>query len=362
MLIFAFNRTIGNLYKFVIQTVFMDYRKWETLGQHLEYPPNIEKFQKSFQVLECITPNDFYQKYKSDLRRLPRFKLLILKKYFNSTLDTKPAINIYFHILRQDCQLKTIFSPFGVRRFVASHILLGGAGVRTKLNLRYHRGLLRSLCWLSSIDVNKKYRKSISGKTVALVGGAPSPRDNCRQIAEKDLRVRLNTLSDESDEKNLYYFRSERLAHLAKSGDLAQIWKSPQWISIKNYAKYKLIKKNSTYNNISITISTDRAFYLGKLNAVPNIALDLLYNRTNTIYIYNVDLNLSKKYADGHRDQSQPSVLFDQVFGEHPGYVQFCLLKYLYIHRYVKIEKSTAFNIEWNMRKFCLKFRSVYTR
>jgi hypothetical protein len=330
-------------------------------NKYLSSPLNIKAYEDVYHSI-----SDF--KLNSDIARLKEYaknssynELVSMHIYYNVVLNVHSSTCIYHEILRRNSKISSVLRPFGFRRFIAAQIMLGGIGISTWLNRVYSKELITVLCFLSAFDNNKEYNKFVRGKSISLCGGAPSPRKNFEDVLSNDLVVRLNKHQVSNEKDDIIYFRSERLSHLAKSGSLKNLSKIHCWLSIKTFRYYARLRYFDRLKNIVPTVSLDAAFDCGKLNAIPTAALDLIARSVGVVYVFDTDLNLSKKHKEGYRSSDLPDINFKHIFGDHPSYIQFTVLRYLYIKGYVKFEDNPNFDINWKYSKFVHVFSKVYS-
>lgn len=363
ILLFVCSRTYSKALSKCLLFLSARRRAVEQCSLHLTYPPNVDAYLKEMKDRTRIAPEKIDSHIKNNINKLKTYELQSLHKYYNTVLKTKQAAIVYHEILKRQSKLLSMLSPFGLRKFLAAHLLLGGIGVQTTIN-RNSKLLIASLGRACCIANNTNYREFLNHKTVSLCGGAPSPRDNKEEVLSSDVVVRLNRTIDNFELANVVYFRSEFLENLNRKGEIESLVCMPFWVSIKTVKQYFRIKlkKMLERNKVVVSLSTDGAFELGKLNAIPNVCLDLIYNGSQDIRIFDTDLNLSQKHKTGHRDEGQPVVDFKKVFGEHPSYVQYCALKYFSDSGYVTFEENPSFDVNWGYRKFIRSFISVYEK
>ncbi len=330
------------------------------VNTHLSYPPNVNLYENSYHAASKYKLRSGIKDLKEYAAYVSYSELISLHKYYNTILNFPNAICIYHEILRRNSKVFSIFFPFGLRRFIAAHIMLGGIGISTFLNSNYSKKLIMILCFFSEFDGSSKYSKYIKGKSISLCGGGPSPCDNFDNIVSNDLVIKLNREEISDQRVEVVYFRTEKLKHLDKNGRLFNFSKMNCWLSIKSFRHYVKLRYFARLKNITPTVSLNSAFDCGKLNAIPTAALDLISRSSGIIYVFDTDLNLSKRHKDGYRGNDLPDVNFQLIFGEHPSYTQYAVLRYLYMKGYVKFEENPNFDIEWNYSKFIRKFSKVY--
>lgn len=355
---------VARFYSKLIQKLYLLFscrsRVFISIDKLLVYPPNINSYEKAYHnVSDFYLGSDVFT-LKKYLKSIGYIELVSLHKYYNSRLKVQTAIVIYHEILRRNSKFSSLFRPFGLRRFLASHIMLGGVGIQTYFNKNHPKRLVAFLCFFSNFDNNRKYSDYLRNKSISLCGGAPSPKQNSNDILSNDVVIRLNRDLECEDIADVIYFRSEKLNSLASSGRLVSFSKVKYWLSIKTFRYYFKLRYLNRLEHIAPTISLDAAFDCGKLNAIPTVALDLISRSCGAITIYDTDLNLSKRHKQGYRGSDQPDVSFDLIFGEHPSYVQYAVLRYLYLNEYVNFEENPNFNINWQYKKFINVFSRVY--
>jgi len=242
-------------------------------------------------------------------------------------------------------------------------MLIGGVGIETVIN-KNSKMIVKLVGKCCSVSKKSSFGAFLKGKSVSLCGGAPSPRDNRADVKSADIVVRLNRTQNNFDDEDLVYYRSEFLDNLCENGGLHSLLEMPCWVSIKTVRHYFSLKGKSLFkkNRVVVSLTSDAAFDLGKLNAIPNVCFDLVYNGSEQIKIFDTDLNLSKMHNASHRVGSQSAIDFSTIFGEHPSYVQYCVLKYFSDSGYVSFEENPSFDVDWGYRKFIRRFISVYER
>lgn len=335
-------------------------RMIEKANEFLTYPPQTHLYERTMSELLGFHLEDNERLTKAYVSSLSNLEILSLHKYYNTVLNLPNACKVYHEILRRRSSILTIFEPFGLRRMLVAHLLLGGMGIPTRINSKFNNRLLELLVKICSIDSSREFKSAISGKSIAVCGGAPSPGDNSAQINACNLTVRLNKIYTGSESSDIVYFRSERLNHLNSTGQLENLPTVNAWISLKTFSYYYSLKKKTRASNLLVSISTDAAFDLGKLNAIPNVCLDLIRNGSRDITIFDSDQYLSGGHRKGYRDASQPQVQFNLIFGEHPAVIQFCVLKYLYKAELIRFEDNPNFDIRWGYRRFVRAFSAVH--
>lgn len=362
LILFVTSRFYSNTLIKVARLFSIKKRRLYKINQYLLYPPDVDSYVKQYQSHFSYDLASKSIVSKKFVKSLSYLELVSLHKFFNTTLEINSAIITFHEILRRNCQIKILFSPYGVRRFLASQILLGGLRVQTNLNFKFGKFLVKLLGMVCAFSYSNQFNSFVSNKTVSLCGGAPSPSDNRNDIDESDLVIRLNRHLSNGDRMDIVYFRSEKLNHMHKSGVLAQMPKFEFWSSLKTFKHYARLRYfGGNAKNVAATISLDSAFDLGKLNAIPTVCLDLLSKSCGKIKVFDTDLNLSKKHKVGYRSEGQPKVEFNLIFGEHPSYVQFCTLKYLYKLGLIEFEYNPNFNINWSYTEFIKQFKNVYS-
>lgn len=328
----------------------------------LEKPFDIKRFEREYNAMSDHSLKSSVGDLKKYSKKVSYIELLLLHKYYNIVLNINSSICLYHEILRRNLLVTSFFRPFGFRRFLAAHIQIGGIGFSTKVNERYSFLIIWVLCFISNFGRNEKYNNYIKNKTVSLCGGAPSPKDNSVEILKNELVVRLNKSKATDDIANVVYFRSERLQYLYDNDELTKLQDLDSWLSIKTFKYYFKLRFIYKFKRVSPTTSLDAAFEYGKLNAIPTVALDLVSKSSGKIYIFDTDLNLSKSHKIGYRDSGLPRVNFNQIFGDHPSYIQFLVLSYLHKKGYVEFEYNPNFCIDWSYTSFLRQFSKVYCK
>jgi len=330
-------------------------------NKYLSGALNIEAYEEAYHSISDFKLNSDIAKLKKHVKTRSYNELISMHIYYNIVLNIHSSTLIFHEILRRNSKLYSMLRPFGFRRYIAAQVMLGGIGIETRLNRVFSKELIKILCLLSSFDNNKKYSRFVCGKSISLCGGAPSPRQNFEDISSNDLVVRLNKEQCFNDQDDIVYFRSERLTHLAKNGKLKSFSNIHCWLSIKTFRYYAKLRYLYRFNNIAPTVSLDAAFDCGKLNAIPTAALDLISRSAGVVHIFDTDLNLSKKHKEGYRSSDLPEVNFNNIFGDHPSYIQFVVLRYLHNNGYVQFEDNPNFDINWKYSKFIKVFSKVYS-
>lgn len=337
-------------------------RRLHFLQPLLEKPFDIEVFEFEYNAISGYALKSSVGELKKYSKKVSYIELLLLHRYYNIALNVSHSICLYHEIIRRNLLFSSFFRPFGFRRFLATHVQLGGIGFFNIFNEKYSYQIIWLLCFISNFDANKKYNNYIRNKSVSLCGGAPSPKDNSADVLKNEVVVRLNKSKANDDITDVVYFRSERLRYLSSNDEFGALKGVGSWLSIKTFKYYFKLRYVYNFKRISPTTSLDAAFEYGKLNAIPTVALDLVSKSSGKIYIFDTDLNLSKSHKVGYRDSGLPSVNFNQIFGDHPSYIQFLVLSYLHKKGYVEFERNPNFCIEWSYTSFLRQFSKVYCK
>jgi len=343
---------------FTMRLLHCTEQKLDAAERLLTYPADIEKCKEAVK-------DHFAYKYglhlanlrdKKHFRHFSYQELLYLHKLANT--DLKPAdAQLYFHeILRRNLRIPIILGPDGIKKFLATQMLLRAMGIKTFVNRNDSALLIKALGFLCSIYLNKQFRNYVHKKSVSIVGGAPASSDNSSAIDNSDLIARFNCLTLPAERTELFYYRAERLEYMHREGKLSDINHFSGWKSLKVRRIYNKIKGE----HVCLTIASDGAFSFGKLNAVPNACIDLIYNGASKINIFNTNLNLSKSHDSSYRPSAMPPVQYGLIFGEHPAFVQFLLLKYLRTLNFIHLEDNEYLSLEWSYRKFSRRFNECW--
>jgi len=328
---------------------------------YLIYPPKLQFFEKRLEYIFGLKVKSSRSLVKATIRRRSYFELITLHKYYNTILDINTSVLIFHEILRRNSRPLALLRPYGLRRYLATHIMLGGMGIKTFINTYFDTHLVSWLLVICSFGKSVEFNNRVFNKSISVVGGAPSPRENQFDIDQSDLVVRINRDVKSEERMDIVYFRSEKLNYMYRSGRLGFIANMGCLASLKTFRHYFILKYLQFVNKVAPTPSLDSAFDCGKLNAIPTICLDLLSKSASKLFIFDTDLNLSKKHKEGYRDPDQPVVEFDLIFGEHPGYIQFVVLKYMDSLGRLEFESNDNFDIKWSYRRFLLALNESYS-
>jgi len=333
-------------------------QKLDAAERLLTYPADIEKCKAAvedhFSVKYGIPLSDVSK--KKHFRHFSYQELLYLHKLANTDLKLADAQSYFHEILRRNLRILGLLGPDGIKKFLATQMLLRAMGIKTFVNRHDSALLIRVLGFLCSIYLNQQFRNYVRNKSVSIVGGAPADSDNSANIYQSDLIARFNCLTAPTERTELFYYRAERLEYMNREGKLSDIQYFSGWKSLKVRKIYNKIKGD----HVCLTITSDGAFSFGKLNAVPNSCIDLIYNGASKIRVFNTNLNLSKSHVSGYRPSAMPPVQYGLIFGEHPALVQFLLLKYLHIQNLVQLEDNEYLSLEWSYRKFSRRFNQCW--
>lgn len=360
LILFVLSRTYSNLLNRFLLVVSGKSKEIQEMDSYLVYPPKIDLFEKKMEATFGLRVESRRSEVKATLKNRTYFELITLHKYYNTVLNTTNSVLVFHEILRKNSRIRALLRPYGVRRYLAAHLMLGGIGIKTPINASYGRRLIFLLNQICSFGRSMEFNVRVFNKTISVVGGAPSPRNNKQDIVECDLVVRLNREHPLEERTDIVYFRAEKLEHMYQNGRLDSIGDMGVLASLKTFRYYFRLRYLNSLKGVSPTPSLDAAFDCGKLNAVPTVCLDLVSKSPKNIFIFDTDLNLSKQHKDGYRDPEQPSVNFTQIFGEHPGYIQFIVLKYMNSLGLVQFEENSNFNIEWGYLKFLRALKYTY--
>lgn len=285
------------------------------------------------------------------------YELKARYSYLNSRNRFSAALECFKEIIKRESHKKGVFRKAGLRKLYMSKFLLSTFGdssnvdsLKTALKLsRYYEGY------------DRKFSDVVSGKNVAIVGGAPSEVNNGKSIDQFDLVARININSTKSfgadklgRRSDIVYIRGER-GELIVNNPSDYFSLDPCGLSVYRVKLKEHLKAFPLDTNSSLATNFDEVFDYGHLNAVQAAALDLLIHGASSVKIYNVDFNLSGASFSGYRPNNLGSVQYEKIFASHPPHPQFELCKKLHILGVLSGDEKFESIISLNLNEFTLK-------
>jgi hypothetical protein len=285
------------------------------------------------------------------------YELKARYSYLNSRNNFTAALECYKEIVRRESHKRGVFRKAGLRKLYMSRFLF------SDLNDSYKINLLKSYLKLSHNfeGYDSKFGDVISGKNVAIVGGAPSEVKNGIEIDEFDLVARINVNSTQTlgadklgNRCDIVYIRGER-GELIINRPSNYFSLDPSGLSVYRVKLKKHLEAFPKNINASLVTNFDEVFDYGHLNAVQSAVLDLLVHGASSIKIYNVDFNLSGASFSGYRPNNLASVQYEKIFASHPPHPQFKLFKQLHMLGVLSGDDKFESIISLSLEEFILK-------
>ena len=258
--------------------------------------------------------------------------------------------------------------------------LLERAGVSVELAAKFRTYFSLINEAESSFDLNGRARDSefasfLKGKSVALVGPAPSNAFDAGEIDGHDVVVRLNHSFDgkgtdfihKGIRTDITCFNGEQADALINERG-AILPAELKWACFKSAAKIPLIKKTNPGAKIRCHVSfqgVNSTQFHGNFNMIPLVCLDFSLFNARTIKIYHADLMLTIRRQDGYYPESferekklRDIFLIGSV--SHDPIQQFYVLSRLFETK--KISGDLVFSRVMNMglERYLIELESAY--
>jgi len=219
----------------------------------------------------------------------------------------------------------------------------------------------------------------INGKTIALVGPAKSHHNDAKEIDSHDIVVRCNYKEEgvgldeliKGVRCNISYYNGNFTRFLLDS-NLQKFPEHINWIVTKTDKYNKILKHkfnekglDNLYNFRSLH-DTNKYFFNGGPNAIPNIIYDLLIYEPTKIKIFHADFMLTVHRNNGYLlDQSPEEFSRKQDFLRtisisHDPISQFRFIKKLYKTGLIEGDKRFEEVISLNAKQFMINLQDIY--
>ena len=221
---------------------------------------------------------------------------------------------------------------------------------------------------------DKKFRKFIENKKIAIIGPAPVQSKDGEKIDRADIVLRTNYKIGDSIFKgtkcDINYFNLETANDIYKNGCLE--WpKKTSWIVGKASIYMEKILKRLFSDGIDIknlnvrTLKTvDSALFNGSLSLIQNIIVDLARYNPKEIFLYHFDVMLSKERIPGYyTDVSNNKELHSKMIKCFPGHdpvTQFLILKSFWKLGFIKGDKRFEEVISMDVESYMRNMQKNY--
>lgn len=276
------------------------------------------------------------------------YELELILRYVCTVRNLKLGLWVFHEIIRVYASGKLMFRPHGFKRFLGAK-LVSCSILKNDRGAQLWFKLLILLC-IEKYDF--KYRNYLRNKEIAVIGGG-SDNDYSNKIDCNDLVIRLNktSISDRFTSKSgtktdVTYFRGELGRDFMRKftrKDLSKI--EAQFLVFKERAVYRSVR----IPNSRLCVSMDNVYPYSLLNGVPATCIDLVANGARNISIFNVNFNLDPNHDATYRPNNLAPVDFSLIFGWHPPFIQFVIIKFIYTAGMLKgVGKAEAIlNLEY---------------
>jgi len=309
----------------------LGYEKYiSNLDAILTYPHDNDEVDKYIEKLERKKKNFISGEAFSSSINYPDLKARF--KYLNSRNRFSESLLCYSEILTRESRWSNFMRPAGLRKIYMAKFLLSESV--KPLDSRSFHSLLR-LC-KNYEGYDNAFEKLVTGKNIAIIGGAPSVEESGCVIDQFDLVTRININTTKKFNVNIVGSRCDIVYIRGERGELISKNPMPYFSdgdSEKTVYRLKIkeqLRSMPLVESISLACNFDEIFNYGHLNAVQAAMLDLFVHGASSVKIFNVDFNLSGSAFAGYRPDNLSSVQFDKIFVAHPPHPQFDLCKKLH--------------------------------
>lgn len=218
-------------------------------------------------------------------------------------------------------------------------------------------------------NLDKTYYNLINGKSVAIVGPAPSDEMLGKEIDKFDIVIRLNYRGDDfMPEHNEFgsridvsYYNTENAKNLAKMNQIDFLKKLKFIVFKGNNELYSRFKNNK----VKKLIMRDEFVFLGSLNMIPLTIIDILAYNPKRVKVFKTNFFLSKNlYAKGY--QLEKNMIFSlskrwRSFAMHNVVSQIKVVKNLYHNGRVKLDKSCQDVLDLPEKKYIKEIQRIFS-
>ena len=228
---------------------------------------------------------------------------------------------------------------------------------------------------------NKNFQKFIKNKEIVFVGPPPVSSKDGSMIDNSDLIVRANYRSKDSLGDPVYkgskcdisYINLEQTNHIL-SNKFSEWPSDITWVVGKVSGNAENIIKKLKLNKIDIKNLNarsiqrlDEGLFNGTLNLLPIIVLDLKGFNPKSIFVYHVDICLTKEKLDGYFPKNWKRNSNDQIhlhtiktFIGHDPIVQFTILKTFWKKGFIKGDQRFEEVINMSTEKYMKSLQEIY--
>jgi len=230
------------------------------------------------------------------------------------------------------------------------------------------------LAWPLLSNLDQDYAKYIEGKSIAVVGPAPSGEETAADIDAHDVVVRFkyrgkNYLADSKEfgtRVNVSYYNN----HVART--ISEL-ENHDFFDHLDYVVFKDIKftfqKNLQKNHrVRIMFSPDDFFFLGSSNISPQVLYDLLHYRPSKIKVFKVNFYLSEKvHYQGykHKPVKKTSSNYMYLWNEfaiHNPLTQLNFTRNLWHSGQIEVDHACEAVLRLSDEKYMSKLEDIYVK
>lgn len=217
--------------------------------------------------------------------------------------------------------------------------------------------------------MDKKYAEYLNGKTVAVVGPAPSDEDLVEEIDSSDVVIRLNyrgvNLLPNTEEfgsrTDVSYYNGENAVNISGYSDR-------DFFKDIAFAVFRSIKhefQENLVNNQSgrINFTPNQMLFCGAANMVQHTLYDLLFFEPNKIKVYKTNFFMAKKaYHDGysiHQDRGGIKWVW-QAYANHNLITQLNLTRWLLKNGLIEVDKTCESVLQLTNKDYMSFMEEIY--
>jgi hypothetical protein len=222
------------------------------------------------------------------------------------------------------------------------------------------------------VPIINSITKYIEGKSVAIVGPAPSNIDLSSEINSYDVVIRLNYkgkeyfkyASDSGNKINVSYYNGE-------NSTLIKNFKNRSFLDDIDFAIFKKFKYGyqielqKKYKKSRELKSFDSYIFMGSLNMIPNVVLDILRFNTTKIKIFKTNFFMSDfPHEKGYKLKNQAEIKTSDSWNmhwEHNLVSQIKLMKNLWRSSKIEIDHECMKVLELNIDEYIKNMEMIYT-
>lgn len=325
----------------------------------LEYPHDEDDLAEYIESL----PEKLRNYYNDESESKVYLSTLKLKyRFLNSRNLFLQSLKDYNEILRRDARLISVVRQAGFRKILWARFILNR---RSKAQYNFN---LFKYFYKYFPGYNRQFESKVSGKVVAIVGGAPSDNKSGKAIDNCDLVARINVNSVKKfdpeilgERTDIVYVRGER-GEAIQSKDI-DYFDGTADSDISYRIKVAQHLECFPYDTqASLCLNFDEVFDYGHLNAVQTAVLDLLIHGASLVKVYNVDFNMSGQSFKGYRPKNLVDVNYSKIFASHPPHPQFHLCKSLRAIGLIEGDEVFMSILNMDLKEFSGDCQKIWTR